>query len=244
MTRLAAGFLALATLWICVGENAWGRKSRPEAGCAEPADKKCSPLDRYLEGMEEAAQSWPRDGSPGSLFAGGGRWSDIARDFRAMALGDTVTVIVSDRATAIARGTTNTSRKSSVSAGVQSALGPLPAAGPLGSLAGASGDTKLQGQGETSRTMQLSTVVTSVVERVLPNGNLLIRGSKEIAVNSERQVVEVRGVVRPEDLLAGNQIASDRVAMLEVRVNGKGVVGDAIRRPFFLYRLLLGLLPI
>ena len=36
---------------------------------------------------------------------------------------------------------------------------------------------------------------------------------------------------------------SDRLGQLEVRVNGKGVVGDAIKRPFFLYRLLLGLLP-
>ena len=29
----------------------------------------------------------------------------------------------------------------------------------------------------------------------------------------------------------------------EVRINGKGVVNDAIRRPFILYRLLMGLLP-
>ena len=91
--------------------------------------------------------------------------------------------------------------------------------------------------------MQLSTTVTSIVERVLPNGNLLLRGSKSIAVNSERQVVKVRGVVRPEDLQAGNTIASDRVAMLDVKVNGKGVVGDSIRRPFILYRILMGLLP-
>ena len=50
-------------------------------------------------------------------------------------------------------------------------------------------------------------------------------------------------MVRPADLLADNTIRSDRLAELEVRVNGKGVVGDAIRRPFILYRLLLGLLP-
>jgi len=110
-------------------------------------------------------------------------------------------------------------------------------------LAGANADSSLKGSGETTRSMQLSTTVTAVVERVLPNGNLLLRGTKSIAVNSERQMVEVRGLVRPEDLLAGNTIPSDRVAMLDVRVNGKGVVGDSIRRPFFLYRLLMGLLP-
>ena len=54
---------------------------------------------------------------------------------------------------------------------------------------------------------------------------------------------EVRGVIRPEDLQSGNTIASDRVAMLDIKVNGKGVVGDSIRRPFILYRLLMGLLP-
>jgi flagellar L-ring protein precursor FlgH len=63
-------------------------------------------------------------------------------------------------------------------------------------------------------------------------------------VNSEQQTVTVRGVVRPEDLNPGNIIRSDRISQLEVRINGKGVVGDAVRRPFFLYRLLLGLLPL
>jgi flagellar L-ring protein precursor FlgH len=38
-------------------------------------------------------------------------------------------------------------------------------------------------------------------------------------------------------------VRSDRISNLEVRINGKGVVGDAVRRPFFLYRLILGLLP-
>jgi flagellar L-ring protein precursor FlgH len=49
--------------------------------------------------------------------------------------------------------------------------------------------------------------------------------------------------VRPTDVSPANTVRSDRLAQLEVRINGKGVVGDAVRRPFFLYRLLLGLLP-
>ena len=53
----------------------------------------------------------------------------------------------------------------------------------------------------------------------------------------------VRGIVRPLDLAPDNSVASDRLAQMEVSVNGKGVLGDAIRRPNFLYRLLLGILP-
>jgi flagellar L-ring protein FlgH len=53
----------------------------------------------------------------------------------------------------------------------------------------------------------------------------------------------VRGLVRPLDVSPGNAVFSDQLAELEIAVNGKGVVGDAIRRPNILYRILLGILP-
>ena len=236
--------LGLLAIWPSHTEAAIWPKGKLETCTAEsPESKRCSALDRYLLTISAETPPFTAGGSPGSLFSPGGRMTDLGRDFRALFPGDTVTVVVSDRATAVASGTTNTSRSSSLSAGVQAALGPVKATGPLGQLAGAKSDSAIKGTGSTTRTMQLSTTVTSIVERVLPNGNLLLRGSKSIAVNSERQVVEVRGVVRPEDLQAGNTIASDRVAMLDIKVNGKGVVGDSIRRPFILYRILMGLLP-
>jgi flagellar L-ring protein precursor FlgH len=78
---------------------------------------------------------------------------------------------------------------------------------------------------------------------VLPNGGLVVEASKDIQVNSERQTITVRGVIRPADIDSTNSVQSNRLGELEVRVNGKGVVGDAIRRPFILYRLLMGILP-
>jgi flagellar L-ring protein precursor FlgH len=78
---------------------------------------------------------------------------------------------------------------------------------------------------------------------VLPNGYLVVEGAKDVQVNSERQTVIVRGMVRPADLSPGNVVRSDRLAQLEVRINGKGIVNDAVRRPFILYRILLGLMP-
>jgi flagellar L-ring protein precursor FlgH len=89
----------------------------------------------------------------------------------------------------------------------------------------------------------MTTTLTARVTQVLPNGNLVLSGSKDVQVNSEHQEVLVRGVIRPIDLTPDNQVGSDRLAQLEVRINGKGVVNDAVRRPFILYRLLLGLLP-
>jgi flagellar L-ring protein FlgH len=114
---------------------------------------------------------------------------------------------------------------------------------PLGNLGAADSDTQLQGQGETSRETVLTTTLSARVTNVLPNGYLVLEGVKDVIVNAERQQVVVRGVARWNDVGPGNTLRSDRLANLEVRIQGKGVVGDAIRRPHFLYRLLMGLLP-
>ena len=73
--------------------------------------------------------------------------------------------------------------------------------------------------------------------------NELVEGAKDIMVNSERQKVIVRGMIRWADLSPSNRVASDRLAGLEIQIQGKGVVQDAIRRPNILYRILLGILP-
>jgi flagellar L-ring protein precursor FlgH len=77
----------------------------------------------------------------------------------------------------------------------------------------------------------------------LPNGYLVLEGTKDVQVNSEHQFIKVRGIIRPIDLSPGNVITSTQLAQLEINIDGKGVVNDAIRRPMFLYRILLGLLP-
>jgi flagellar L-ring protein precursor FlgH len=71
----------------------------------------------------------------------------------------------------------------------------------------------------------------------------VVEGTKHLNVNSENQVITVRGVIRPTDLDTTNSVSSARLAQMEIKVDGKGIVNDAVKRPFFLYRLLLGLLP-
>ncbi len=105
------------------------------------------------------------------------------------------------------------------------------------------GESKLDGAGETSRESSLSTTVSAYVKQVMPNGNLVLEGTKDVMVNSERQRVIVRGMARWIDISPSNRIASDRLAALEIQIQGKGVVQDAIRRPNILYRILLGILP-
>jgi flagellar L-ring protein precursor FlgH len=204
-------------------------------------DKKAEPsaVDRYI--AEAEARGAERKASAGSLFSAGAPWSDLPRDLRASQVDDLVTIVVSDRASAETTAGARSARKATASGGISSVFGKTTPA--LRSIGGLSSDQQMDGSGTTSRESSLSTTVSARVTHVLPNGYLVVEGAKEIVVNSERQQVTVRGVLRWNDLTAANTIRSDRLANLEIRVNGKGVVGDAVRRPNFLYRLLVGLMP-
>jgi len=199
-------------------------------------------LDQHVQEVNEKSRQLA-SASPGSLYFPNGRLADSVRDVRASQLYDLITIIVLDNSSAVSTGGTNTARKSSVSASVTSLAGPKSATGALANLANSANNTQLQGQGTTSRGTTLSTTMTAEVTAVLPNGNLVVKGQKEIAVNSEKQLITIQGIVRPEDLSPTNSVPSDRVARMQILVNGKGVVDDAVKRPFVLYRLLLGLLP-
>ncbi len=179
--------------------------------------------------------------SPGSLYSASGRLADSARDVRASEVNDIVTIVVNEAASAVVNGASTSSRKSSVAASITGVYGIVTP--KLTNLLGTSNDTELAGSGSTSRNLTLSTTISARVIEVQPNGTLVIEGTKDIGVNSDKQTITVHGYVRPADLSSANMVNSVQVANLQIKVAGKGLVGDAIRRPNCLYRFLLGLLP-
>jgi flagellar L-ring protein precursor FlgH len=201
-----------------------------------------SPLDRYVADARARTADAPV-AAPGGIWVPSSRLADAARDLRASQIDDTITILVVENASAVASGTTKTGRSSSTANSVTALAGLTKAAGPWANLAGVTGNTQLNGQGSTSRGVVISTTLTARVSGVLPNGAMLVEATKDLEVNSERQTITVRGIVRPADVGSDNTVRSDHLGQLELRVNGKGVVGDAIKRPFILYRLLMGLLP-
>jgi flagellar L-ring protein precursor FlgH len=201
-----------------------------------------SALDQYVEQAHKRAAS-DSALSPGSLYSSGAVWGNLATDDRAHSVDDIVTIVVNEQASAVSTGATKTSRASSASSSLTQLAGVLPSAGKLANLANVNSSTSLNGQGTTSRQTTLTTTITARVTDVLPNGYLVIEGHRAVLVNSENQVVTIRGVVRPADLTNANTVQSGSVGQMELRINGKGVVNDVIHRPNFIYRLFLGLLP-
>ena len=208
----------------------------------KPVVPQLSPLDHYVSDARARSAAAP-SATPGGIWAPGSRIADAARDLKASQVDDMITVVVVENASAVSSGTTKTSRVSSTKNSITALAGITKATGPWANLAGVNGDTELNGQGTTSRNVVISTTLTARVSAVMPNGAMLVEATKDVEINSERQTIVVRGIVRPADVASDNTVLSNRLGQLEVRLNGKGVVGDAIKRPFFLYRLLLGLLP-
>ena len=200
-------------------------------------------LDEYVRAAESRSLDENAGRTAGSTWMNSTSMGDLARDVLASHVDDVVTIVVSEQASAVSAGATKTSRVSSTKNSINALAGVTAATGPLANLANVSGDTELNGAGSTSRTTNLTTSLTTRVAKVLPNGYLVLEGTKNIQINSDWQTITVRGVVRPADLAPNNTVSSSSVADLEVQLDGKGVVNDAIRRPMFLYRLLLGLLP-
>ena len=231
--RAAWGFVLAAMLLAAPAYAAAKKTKKP----AEP-----SALDKYLqEALKQPIT--PVQPSAGSLWSPASRMTDVGSDVRAAQVDDLVTIVVSENASAVATGATQTSRASAASTQISALAGPKSKTGGAQNLLNMASSQSLNGSGTTSRTSAISATLSARVTHVLPNGYLVLEGTKDVLVNSEHQMVTVRGVIRPADLTQGNIITSNQIAQMEIKIDGKGVVNDAIRRPFILWRLLLGILP-
>jgi flagellar L-ring protein precursor FlgH len=224
--------IAVVTLWAALTAAQKPKKDPPD-----------SALDQTLRQIA-AAQGTERQAlQPGSLWTPTSLFSDLTSDLRARRVGDIVTILVQEKASAVSSGTVKTQRNSSLQSSISAAGGITRATGPWANLAKASTANSLDGQGATTRDTTLTATISAVVTQVLPNGSLVIQGTKNVKINNENQILGLRGLVRPVDLDTTNTVSSDRVAQMDLQVNGKGVVADQIKRPFILYRLLMDILP-
>jgi flagellar L-ring protein precursor FlgH len=172
---------------------------------------------------------WREDAPLGMLFV----------DKKARTVGDLVTVNIVEAASASKEATTQTGRSSSISAGVDAFFGlekyVPPGANPTkvaGSLA-----NNFDGNGKTARSGKVTATVTAVVTRVLPNGNLVIEGSREVAVNNERELIVVSGIVRPKDISPGNIVLSTTLGQGQIAYYGNGIIAEK-QRPGWLGRAM------
>jgi len=170
--------------------------------------------------VDQALQTpMPNTDSTGSLWASGN--NQFFADPKARHVGDMVTVLVSESASAVRTLGTDKSRKSSRSTGVNAFLGASAAQLAKGSV-DLSNNNTFSGSGDTSNSDTLTATVTAVVTKVYPNGNMEIRGRRQVTINQEPQQLVFTGVIRPMDVGLDNTIPSSKVAQAQISYGGGG----------------------
>ncbi|MDT8272091.1 MAG: flagellar basal body L-ring protein FlgH [Desulfomonilia bacterium] len=169
--------------------------------------------------------------APGSLWTPSAKFVNMYGDLKASRVGDIVVVQVVESSSANKEAKTESERSSSVDNSIDNVLGlPLDASSVFGyklspTLA-ASSSSDFETDGKTSRKGSISAVVSARVVRVLPSGNMMINGKKQIRVNNEHQYIILSGIVRPEDISPSNSIQSTYIADLHLDYYGSGIIGD------------------
>ncbi len=176
--------------------------------------------------MQLSDPFYPSSRQPGAIYQAGTDMR-LFEDRTARRIGDAVVIRLVEKTDASKSATTSATKKSEIDIQNPTLFGVPFSAGSLNLANSANGERKLGGEGSSDQSNSLTGNVSAVVVGVYPNGNLAIRGEKMLTLNQGEEVVQVSGVIRPEDIAGDNSIPSSRVADAKITYAGNGALADA-----------------
>jgi flagellar L-ring protein precursor FlgH len=197
-------------------------------------------LHAYIDRVR--AQNAAQTTTAGSIWIPDGRLVRFGTDAKAVRLHDVVSIVVIESLAASTDGQVKNVRASNASSSVTALFGALKASNSLQNLVGQNSSSGLTAQGQSTTNSSLATTFGGEVVDVLPNGMLVVQATRQLTFSQQTQLIKLRGLVRPEDVSAQNQVLSTAMTDLELEVTGKGIVSDSTYRQNPLVRLLEKLL--
>lgn len=203
-------------------------------GSAEPFLPVAAPPPPVEQARSEAprvvapAAPAPRPRAKGSLYSDA-QFQALTSDKRRFEVGEVLTIMVYENASATSSADTGTNRDSNVGVGVD-----LP---NWKKSAGVTANNDFNGTGRTQRAGRVLAQITVLVREVLPNGDLWVGGEQLLEINGEKQTIRAEGRVRPRDVNENNVVLSSRLAEAKLAFVGDGVLGD-MQRPRWWQKLL------
>ena len=184
----------------------------------------------------------------GSLYHEKATMVSLFADQKARQVGDIVTIKIMESSSATNKASTDTDRSSSLSASLDAFFNAekrypsdQPFFNPFSKVAGGL-ESAFAGTGTTKRSGDLDAYITALVTQILPNGNLVLVGSREVLINNENQIIQLSGVVRPNDIDANNQVQSTYLADARISYSGTGVIDDR-QKPGWLTKIVMAVWP-
>jgi flagellar L-ring protein FlgH len=171
------------------------------------------------------------DNASGSIFHAAnnartsGRYIPLFEDRRARSVGDTIIVTLNEKTNASKKSGSNVDREGSMALSVPDFFG-LPASILNNLSAEAKSATKFKGDGASSSNNDFTGTITVTVIEVLPNGNLLVSGEKQIGINQGQEFIRLSGVINPIHVMA-NTVSSVQVADARIEYRSNGYLDEA-----------------
>ncbi len=179
----------------------------------------------------------------GSLWDERSNMSEMFINSKARRIGDILTVKIIETSSAVNKASTETDRTSSLTAKIDNFFNyeerypsTRPFFNPFSSVSG-NISSDFEGSGSTKRSGTLTAYMTARIVEIMPNGNYVIEGYREVRVNNENQIINLSGIVRPRDISADNVIQSTYIADAQITYSGTGIVNDR-QKPGWLTRIL------
>lgn len=192
-------------------------------GCAT-SDPVLTPTPAFAPTMPVAE---PIPIATGSIFSGSGEdWFGRRRAYK---VGDVLTVLLNESTQAARSQSTNTKRatKNDVLGSIMD--GVRPTRGPLSQIKLDGSEISSTGTGTAGQEASLTGSISVTIAEVLPNGNLIVRGEKQLALSEGSEFIQVAGIVRPQDVAPDGTVQSRRLANAQIAYRGTGELASASR---------------
>ncbi len=206
----------LGFLLTCLFVFAAGKKAKsPETAKATPPE---ASLRAYVDRVR--AQQAAEVRTLGSIWSPNGQLVRLGTDVKAFRLHDVVSIMVGESLAASTDGQVKNSRASNANSNITSLFGALKSGNALQNLVGATASSGLTAQGQSTTNSSLMTTFGGEVVDVLPNGMLVVQATRQLTFSQQTQLIKLRGLLRPEDVSAQNQVMSTAMPALELEVTG------------------------
>ena len=166
----------------------------------------------------------------GSIFLDGGA-NSIYSDIKAHKVGDLISVTLDESTSASKSASTKTQKSSSTGLdGLMLGGNTVKFGGKYTTEASFGGNNAFNAKANAGQTNSLSGQISVSVIKVLPNGNLMIRGEKWLMLNNGNEYIRLTGILRPEDVNADNTVSSQKVANARIQYGGTGDFANTQKR--------------
>jgi flagellar L-ring protein precursor FlgH len=234
--KSTSGFVLLlsAALWISTSSLLFAAKKQSSSAPSKTPPEQA--LRSYIERVR--AQHAAEVATAGSIWSPEGRLVRFGTDAKAARIHDVVSIVVIESLAASTDGQVKNVRASNASSKVTALFGALKASNSLQNLVEQRASSGLTAQGQSTTNSSVSAMFGGEVVDVLPNGMLVVQATRQLRFSQQTQLIKLRGLVRPEDVSAQNQVLSTAMTDLELEVTGKGIVSDSTYRQNPLVRWL------